>query len=392
MTFRVLHQVGHFSKWNFDAFSKAKIGDGLILSPVHQARTRVEAMQKAVKKKALFDPQYYLPNSQKSRLASYDFFPEKISNGFETNEFHLVALKSATKCVRFQIEQDFESVVVPARFFENMTSKYFEKQEEYSVTPFLKALEKEGTSKKIILTLPITSGMLTDPDCRTDLLNWITGFPDIAGVYLLVNDDRATKQIQSAGLISSYFQFVSDLTEADLLVTLGHLNTESILFTMFDDADVTIGSFENTRMFSLDKFIESEEERRAPKARIYLAGLFNWIQFDQALKIRTDHPGIWDQLYVPTVGSELLFDSGKDPYFNQPDLYMHQFEVIYDQLKRLSKTAHAKRFETLMSELKTAKALYAELSHEGVDLDVHGRGKHIDAWIGALSTVGASFF
>src|SRR3569833_190281 len=208
MALGILHQVGHFPNWNLDSLIHDECGDGLILSPVHQARNTVEKLGEQIKSRLLFDPQYYLPNSQKAKLSTYEFFPEVISNGFSTSDFPLVALRSAQKCGEFQLAQQFAGVIIPARFVEQLTPRYFEKQEEYTIVPFLKALTKLTVSKPIYLTLALTAAMLQDEESHRQLLNWVTGFPEISGVYLLVNDDRPTKQIRSRELLSGYLDFV----------------------------------------------------------------------------------------------------------------------------------------------------------------------------------------
>ena len=385
MSVKLYHQVGHSANWNIASFETEGCGDGLILSPVHQNRDQVEALSKDVRKHALFDPQYYLPNSPKAKLATYEFFPEQISDGFSTKDFPLLALQSAELCVGFQVACDFEGIVIPARFMDQMSPKYFERQEEYTVLPFLKALSKAGISRPVHLTLPITAAMLRDEDFHVQLLNWVTGFPEISGVYVLVNDDRTTKQIRSREFLSAYLEFAHALSNAGLRVLAGHLNCEAVLLTLIDGVDVTFGSFENTRMFSLDKFIETDEERRAPKPRIYLPALLNWIQFDQAIQIRDDEPGLWAQLYRSTGHADVVLAAPVEPYFNQPGLYKHHFLCMHEQIKTLSKDSVVQRYQSLREHIREGIALYQRIEEMPLDLDPHGRGEHLPVWLDCLN-------
>ena len=385
MAVKLYHQVGHSANWNVASFETEGCGDGLILSPVHQNRGQVEALSESVRTHALFDPQYYLPNSPKAKLATYDFFPEQIANGFSTKDFPLVALQSAELCVGFQIACEFEGVVIPARFIDQMSPKYFERQEEYTVLPFLKALSTAGTSKPIYLTLPLTAAMLRDEDFHIQILNWVTGFPEISGVYVLVHDERTSKQIRSREFLSAYLEFAHSLSNAGLSVVTGHLNSESVLFTLIEEVAVTFGSFENTRMFSLDKFIEAEEERRAPKPRIYLPALLNWIQFDQAIQIRDDDPALWAQLYKPTRHGDGVLAAPVEPYFNQPGLYKHHFLCMHEQIKALSKESVLQRYQSLRDQMKEGIALYQRIEEMPLELDPHGRGEHLPVWLDSLN-------
>jgi len=136
---KVYHQCGHNTNWNIESFEDG-VGDGLILSPVHAQLETIQSRSKEIKKHSVFDPQYYLPNSQKNKLKSYPFFPETISNGFATQDFSLIAAESAKQCVQFQIEQNFERLIIPARYFDQLELNYCSSQEVYSVVPFLNAL------------------------------------------------------------------------------------------------------------------------------------------------------------------------------------------------------------------------------------------------------------
>jgi hypothetical protein len=216
-------------------------------------------------------------------------------------------------------------------------------------------------------------------------MNWATGFPEISGVYLTVSDDRSSKQIQSADLIFAYLSFVQELSNAGLQLVLSHLNTESIVYSVIDGATFTFGSYENTRIFSVDKFIESEDERRAPKSRIYMPALLNWIQFDQAMQIREESSDLWNQVYERTSHAEGVMARDVDPHFMQPDLYKHHFVCMNMQFKRLSKLSVVDRYESVRAAIKRAIELNAEIADLPVDLDLHGRGDHLQPWLDGLN-------
>jgi hypothetical protein len=385
MGIKIYHQVGHNDIWNINSFSEDHSGDGLILSPVHQSLPHVVELEGNLRRRSLFDPQFYLPNSPKAKLSSYPFFPDQIANGFSTLNFLLIAGDSAKQCVEFQIEQEFEGIVIPARFVDQMASKYFENQEELTVRPFLGALAAAGVAKPVYLTVPITSAMLQDEGFQLQLLNWLTGFPEISGVYILVADDRKTKQIRSEKFLFAYLKFAHELAGTGLGVVLGHLNTENILFSIIEGITLTFGSFENTRMFSLDKFVDSEEERRGPKARIYLPKLLNWVRYEQAMQIRNENAALWEKVYTPTDYADRVIAAGIEPTFNQSPLYMHHFECVSEQIKQLGRVSVSQRFQTIRAQIKSAIDLHAEIAEGFFDLDTHGNGEHLQPWLDAIN-------
>jgi hypothetical protein len=386
MAISLFHQCGHNTSWNVEALTRDKVGDGLIISPVHYNMQNVVKLTSKIKKASLFDPQYYLPNSQKSKLNTYPFFPERLLGGFSTTNFPQFAQESANRCVRFQLEQEFQRIVIPARYFSQMLPDYRERQESYTVAPFLNAIRTQVKKKDVFLTLPLTSHMLEHRGYRTEILNWVTSFPEINGVYLIVENERTTKQIQDRAYLASYLDFLSDLRSADLEVLAGYLNTEALLVAAFGDYDLTFGTFENTRMFSVDKFLTTEEDRRGPRPRIYLPGLLNWIQFDQAKQIQKSAPQVWRKVYKETEYAESTLRAEVEPYFNQPELYKHFFICFNEQMKALKSLGTQDRIKTLLGWVASGIANYQEIARAGVLLEVHGNGEHLPAWRSILSS------
>jgi hypothetical protein len=388
---KLLHQCGHCTRWNLDSFDADESGDGLIFSPVHEKQTKIAALSAGTRRVSFFDPQYYLPNSQKAKLHSYDFFPEVIANGFSTVDFSLVALQSAKSCVAFQIDQDFDRIIIPARYYSQMDPDYTNKQEAYTVAPFLKEIGRQKTKKPVYITLPLTSHMIESAPYRTGILNWVTSFPEISGVYLIPEHERATKQVLSEPYLDEMLKLITEMQEVSLRVTVGYSNTESLLYLLTGDVDVTLGSFENTRMFSIDKFVESDEERRGPKARIYLPGLLNWVQFNQAKELRSADKKLWDRAYRPTQFAELALKQATEPTFNQSPLYRHYFIAFAKQVEPLRKLSRLDRYRAIRTLLKGAIDLNNEVADIPIDFERHGSGAHLQGWLNVINRYYAAY-
>lgn len=385
MTIKLYHQAGHNTSWNIESLTEDSCGDGIIFSPVHFSASQLEKVSGSIKKKSIFDPQYYLPNSQKQKLNTYDFFPETLMGGFSTTSFASMALKSAEMCVKFQIQQEFEKIIIPARYFSQMDPDYTDKQDTYTVHPFLKVISTLGSDKSIYLTLPLTSHMVEHATYRTRILNWVTGFSDIQGVYLIVDFERNTKQVQSKEFLYSLMEFVKELRDADLEVLVGYLNTEGLLLSLIEGCQFTFGTFENTRIFSIDKFLVSDEERRGPKARMYLTGLLNWVQYSQAKEIMADNPDVWTQIYQSTKHGDAALKATVVPTFNQPGLYKHHFLCFQSQVDELAKNDLIGRFNILKDWIKSAMEYYKKIENMPMDIEKHGNGDHLQHWLDAIN-------
>lgn len=378
---KIFHQAGHNTIWNIDSFEKDGAGDGIIFSPVHFPKERIERVPDSIKRCSLFDPQYYVPDSQKAKLQSYDFFPEVVMNGFSTVDFEAQAYVAAEQCLEFQLHNGFESLIIPARYFADLVSDYITQQKGLFVDPFLHAYGRTGIEKKLILSLPMTAAMILDDDYRVSILDWVTSYPEIHGVYLLVYFDEISKQLQNYDKLLAYVKFIQDLQGAELDVICGHCNTEGLLLTLLDIDGVTMGAYENTRGFSIDKFLDDDRERRGPAARIFLPKLLNWIRWSTADEIRSDFPELWDEIYTPTDYAEAVFASGQAPHFSQNPLYKHQFQLMSNLYRELAAQSLTERKENLVDRIRTAHELYGRLNGAGVlFFDDNCQGGHLPVW------------
>ena len=376
MSLQLLHQVGHNSNWNVESYEKDNCGDGLILSPLHQAKGTVEKLQSETRSASLFDPQFYLPNSRKPKLLSYPFFPEQVEGGFQTSSFVAQASSIAKSCVDFQISQRFRKVVVPTRYVNQMYPDYFAQQNVFTVDSFM----EHAGRRPLCLSVALTAPMIQHAEWRKRVLNWMTSFPNVDEVYVMYEHIRDQKQIQDPSFLSDWLMFCSDILRTGLKVTIGYTNTEGLLYSIAGDLSITMGAFENTRIFSVDKFLESEGERRGPKARIYLSGLLNWVQFEDAKRIRDRAPQVWDRVYRATDWAEEAIRREVEPTFNQSPLYKHYFKNMQDQVHELRPLSVVERRDLLSAKVKAALAAYSELSQRGVELEKHGRAGHLGAW------------
>lgn len=379
---KIYHQCGHNTNWNIDSFQKDKVGNGLILSPVHSSAEQVAKIPQDLKKTSLFDPQFYVPDSQKTKLNSYDFFPERVMEGFSTRDYEAFSAKVAGMCVDYQVENNFESMIIPARYHDDMLTDFIDRQSKFSLDPFLARISDIRCQKPVFMTLPLTDGMLNDEGYRTKLLNWISGYSEIDGVYLLANLNERSKQICDVTKLKNYIQFAQDLIGADLDVLCGYCNTEGLLFSALDIYGITIGAYENTRRFSIDKFLEDDSETRGPAPRIYMPKLLNWIRYDTAIEIREDFSDLWNMIYEPTTYSEAVIGRGTKPHFSQPDLYKHHFICISHQYATISGIKSAKdRLECLSKMIQDAHRFYELIGHEKIMFfDDNCSGGHLPAW------------
>jgi len=381
MSLNIFHQVGHNSSWNVESFEKDHCGDGLILSPVHQAPSMIEKLDPKTRSASLFDPQFYVPSSQKPKLLQYDFFPESVSSsGFATIGFESLVKLSAEKCLAFQREMGFRRLAVPTRFLDQMYSNYVDRQRAFSVDAFM---EQISSSEEVCLILAVTGAMIEDEGFRTKLLSWATSYPNVVELCINYSLQRDSKQVSNPDFLVSCHRLGQEMQAIGLSVTWGHQNTEALLMAAQGDVSVSIGSFENTRIFSTDKFIVTDEDRRGPKARVYVAGLLNWVQFEQAKEIRSKLPSLWNEIYNPTKYSEEAFAQALEPTFNQSPLYKHYFLNMSVEIRHIDSMKVGDRKAFLRQKIEFAQVAYAQIA-KSIQLERHGQGGYLSTWLKAV--------
>ena len=195
---RIYHQCGHNTVWNVSSLEDDSAGHGLIVSPVNIPSDKLaDRISQELRNTSFLDPQFYRPQDNKNYLETYTFFPANVLDGFNTTNFQSVADTVATECLKFQHLLDFEYSIIPTRYYEHLPQEYLTELSNLFVDPFLQARERLGISKPTLLTVIVRDPQLEDGLLRNELLSWITGFSEIAGVYVIFENSETSKQIKN---------------------------------------------------------------------------------------------------------------------------------------------------------------------------------------------------
>lgn len=379
---RIYHQCGHYMRWNIDSFQSDQVGDGLIISPLNCKAERVEALPVGIRRCSIFDPQFYLPKSQKGKLATYPFFPATRCEGLATSDLEKIMEHCAEECVRFQVDSDFEYVVIPTRYLDALPSNYLQQLDEQIVNPFLEAVRAVGSDKPVLLTVIAKAIQVTDSDQRDALLNWITGKDDIDGVYLILENARLTKQIKDADFLAGALKIIHALKLNDLRVVVGYNSTEGILYSIAGPDAVAMGCFENLRAFSSRRFDTTRIHSRSPQPRLYSPKLLQWIEYAYIEALRERYSG-WESLFGESPYTSLMFRPDFAWNSRRPELYRHYFFVFSDQVRTLADplSERQRQVEAMVDE---ALGFFDTIQQAGIYPDEDSDGSHLPPWIGAM--------
>lgn len=379
---KVYHQTGFRHNWNIDSFQQ-HVGDGLIYSPINIDADKLLHLDTSVKQTGFLDPQLYLLNEAKGNLPTYPYFPGNIKPDYATPDLDTSHLQLAQLCVDFQLQNSFEYIVIPTRYYADNPTSYFLQSSDYFVLPFCDYLKEKGIKKKILLSVIVKGIMLTDDEKRNEALNWITGHMSIDGVYLIFEDNFTSKQIKDFDFLLNALMFIKVLKDNGMEVHLGYNNTEAILYSIAMPDSVSIGSYENLRSFGIKRFQDLENgPMRGPRARLYSSQLFQWMdyQYIDAMSKLVEH---YENYFDESEYRPLMFTPDYNWQFQKPEPYKHYFYVFNRQIKSLP-VSQGDRMETIKAQIKKALSLFRTIE-ESVLLDEDSDGSHLPTWFNVIN-------
>jgi hypothetical protein len=375
MTFEIYHQLGHRDKWSIDSYQQDGTGDGVIISPRSRKKANVESLSQSVKSRAIFDPQFFNPNAVIKKMDSYDFYPDTLMpGGFDTGRFPNYCSIVADNCVDFQIKNNFRYLVIPTRYFDGApdVEQFVQNQETNFVTPFLDSRDHHTPKKDAILQLVLTGHMLRNKPFIEYLLTWITGIEGIKGIYLITEIVPRGPQITDATILLNLMNFIHILHKNKMIVVLGYLNSESLLFSLANPSIVTIGSFGNLRIFNSTMFEETDPgEIRVPTYKIYSPVLLDWIDAPY-VDLMKNRSLVHDKFFGDNKYLDTMFSQGYNGSAQSIEPYKHYFVEISKQLQEIRSLTGANRYARVIEIIQTAIDEYSRINESGIEIGRQG--------------------
>lgn len=380
----IYHQCGHNTVWNIDSFCKDKIGDGLIFSPSDFEKEKVEKLDLKIKESSFFDPQYYLPKSDKKKLQTYNFFPNTfMNNDYSTVNYEEKAYDDAYKCVEFQKNNSFNRIIIPCVYKENFTDKYLAIQKELYIIPFVSAIEKLNINKPVFLTLILKDNYLFDKEIREEILSFATSFQAIDGIYIIPEHVETYKRVRDEKYLFELMKFIDKLRENELLVHLGYTDIEGFILSLSDITSISIGAYENTRCFSIEKFKSNVGKRQGPNPRVFSAKLLQNVEYTYLAPLETLYDK-YDELFEDNEYKIKLFEPTFQWHFTKPEIYKYYF-CEYSKLLQKLPGEYDERYQFILEKIKESMIYYKEINDSGVLLDERSNGDHLIHWANAIN-------
>ncbi len=382
---KINHQHGHNFVWNLDSYTEDGSGDGHILSPVNIESDKIpRRMSEDIRKVSFFDPQFYLPHDAAKKLQTYTFFPKNVLNTFSTSDFIEQAYDIAQRCLVFQKELNFQYSVIPTRYFSELPENALEQLTSIFLEPFISEHSRIQDAPPLLLTVIVKPIQLEDELLRSELITWITNYPELRGVYLIFDNDFYSKQIKDPEYLSNQLLFIHYLRQNGLEVHVGYTNTEGYLLSIADPTSVTVGAYENLRSFGTQR-LETREPgtQQGPTPRIYSSKLFQWIPNTSLPPMRRLIPD-WQSLFDESPYNEYLLNPSSRLNFNRKEIYKHYFFIFSRQAEELPADLQL-RTSFVVEKVKMALENFERISNHNVFLDSNSDGSHLPSWMNAIS-------
>lgn len=380
----VFHQCGHNDVWNRDLYDE-NIGEGLIFSPKMSNSHKIDTFPEKMKQNSFFDPQFYSPHSNEKKFSKFDFFPNVIANGFETIDYEALAYKSAEKCVSFQIQQNYKFLIIPTIVYENTPRSYLERLKLLFIDPFIYEIKKQSVKQQILLSIVVKDTDLMEQDYIDELLNLITSYQEVTGVYLIPSNKSSSKRWKEMDFMLGIMKFIDVLKQNELYVHLAYSDVEGLVVSLAGIDSVSIGSYENVRRFNLNNFNEKDESKffNQPKRRIYSTELLQWIDYEYISVLKTDYK---DFAYLFENNQYIDFSVKDEIDWNlkNPVLYKHYLTSLYNQYKSLA-PSYSERKLQLLEKLQISRSYNNDIIESGILFDNNSNGDHIERWITVIN-------
>lgn len=381
---KLYHQCAHNTIWDINSLKADSIGSGLIFSPVNFNRTRLENESNKIKEVSFFDPQFYLPSSERKDLLTYDFYPNTmLDGGYNTQLFTESAYDSAEQCIEFQLTQDFDRLIIPAFYDSEDMIAAIQKSNDLLIKPYLQILKNNSqTLKPVFITAIITESMLKNDETIDYYLNLLTSDLRVNGIYLIPKIDRTNKRITNMDSIFRLMRLINILKDNDLEVHVGYTDIDSIILTLASPNGLSFGAYENSRHFSIKRFLPSKRSG-SPKARMFSAKMLQWIDTDYINPIHQLLPNA-DNIFEKNQYYDPNFRDSYNWNFQKKEIYYHYYLSFATLIDGLPDT-YDDRYDYLVGLLNEATELYTMFNAHGIILDANSSGDHISNWLTVLN-------
>jgi hypothetical protein len=250
----VYHQVGHDSENLLHAENLEAYG-GAILSPVNYRQERVAAQIQRARLagdfETVFDPQLYVPNSDRGFLSSWEYFPKDVDTADLTSTEWWMGLvnRIGTLCSTLRPAAVCSPAILPSIYSDDFFLQAVQTGSELCAV-------LSGSGVEVVQSAIVSLTELAAPG-RAETIASILSRTKARRIYLvLVGLVEPRRELAEVEELKGGMRLIAALERSGLRVLVGFCSSDVVLWKAAGATDCATGKFFNLRRFTRTRFEE----------------------------------------------------------------------------------------------------------------------------------------
>jgi len=385
-----LIQAGYRGKNYVKEAVNKTFSDGAILRPMNKKDENIDIVNFLLEKKKikLFDSQLYFPenNLTNAKMLEYSYFKNNFAKNYTQDSFEQKTFreKVCKEIIEFQDYIKTDAYLSPSKFIHVYSETDLKSYLELSRI-FIDQIKEKNTEKPCLVSLPIASGVISDEQNRTSLLNYLTGL-DCEGFYILFSSDIGEGYpLANTTDIINLMQLIYTLKKNKYYVLVGYSHHISYLLSCSGVDGYAIGYYKNLRCFDPKSQRKIKSKSRRPAINYFSTAILNDLRAETDVKMLMSKDSKFN---INTIKSNSPYESSLfhktdlPSVWGEKDSYNHYLWCCHNLLqKQKDKTAKEKilNVETQIQNSRKTNELIKKSGLPKKDFD-----KLYDSWWTAL--------
>jgi len=358
--------------------------DGVILSPTDYEFENSTQLAKQVNnsgRTVLFDPQYYIPRTERTAAQSYPYFKSKGGDEFETVVVQRKPQREdlCREIISVQDEMEVDAYISPARHIDALVDRKINEWKDLT-NSFIKIAREEGRDIPVFASLPVEGDVISHPDERNEFLDYVTS-PNPDGFYVSVQYEMGQRYpLTGAQDVHAYVDLMKSLRMNQFEVIAGHSHQIAHLLFACGVNAFASGHYKNTKSFDIGRWEPDDEGFGRTVIYYYSDEILNDIRVEQGLQ--NLHASGFDisRIRTPSPYDNDLFAS-TSPESSEWKLseasWDHYIYACYEISRKYRGQTIQEKIDTAKEHINTGSELYDDMLNyvnedelESVDSDV----------------------
>jgi len=385
---KLLHQVGHFGKWNLDSYFDNQIWNWFIFNAFSFEEEKIwkkisNHNFNDFKNLSFLDLQFFWWNSSidKWKLDTYSFHPTH-SDQTMTSKTDLIF-----QWIEYQISKGFKQIIIP--------NAYYKIEETEKIIDIIKAvnikLKHIKTEEiKYYMTLPISNELINNKDLVEELLLSLTNIDIVFDWYYIACEAKPQTRKKINDSIVYYqnlYEIFRTLKKQEFEIIYAYANFDSLIFYSLVEIDfITFWTYENLRNFDILRFKEDAKGFWRSKWWYFSEKLLNMIKADYIELIRNNQG-----LDLVSNQNNIFSDEILTDWYpwdnNRSQIHKNYLLSIFNLFQELSKLSLHERKDNMIAKVEHAKQLYIDLENKNINLFDESSDYHLNIWLSFLKSI-----